>query len=222
MPNNKKKSVSNIKGVDKAHPYSRKAQQAQRAILRESHLAKKKAERDEPKRLAVERLLWFKFAVPDTTPAVALTPDEIHATIDLYIDRNADEMARLATQAQARKNRPRPPQLALLEALREKDVAEYAGVGIEVPVLTDPENVAALKAWEGDYNSMALVKMVRVRNPVTVAAEREAKARAAAAEKEAAAARAERAAAAASAGAAGAAMATKASRAGGDADMDVE
>ncbi|EGF79990.1 hypothetical protein BATDEDRAFT_5937, partial [Batrachochytrium dendrobatidis JAM81] len=142
MPNNKKKSVSSIKGLDKAHPYSRKALQVQRALHRDTELTKKKADRDNHKRLAVERLLWFKFAAPD--PPAEITEADVHSIIDMYINRNEDEISQIMSQL--RKNRPKPGRLGILESLREKDLAEY-NAGIEIPSLTDTKNVEMLKNW---------------------------------------------------------------------------
>ncbi|KAH9254773.1 hypothetical protein BASA81_007191 [Batrachochytrium salamandrivorans] len=144
MPNNKKKSLSNIKGLDKAHPYSRKALQIQRALHRDDSISKKKLDRDQHKRLAVERVLWFKFAIPD--PPEVTTEADVHAVIDMYINRYEDEIAQI--KSQLRKNRPKPGRLDLLESMRAKDLAEYNG-GIEVPLMSDIKNVELLKAWEG-------------------------------------------------------------------------
>ncbi|KAI8924591.1 hypothetical protein BC831DRAFT_464756 [Entophlyctis helioformis] len=177
MPNNKIKKISNIKNIEKAHPYSRKATQMNRAVLREERTAQKKVERDGPKRMAVERMLWFKYAMPDDKPA--LSDADLHDIVTDYINRNDDEIDKLHKQHQARKERPKPTKLDILEALRAKDSLEYSHGTIEVPALTDARTVELLKAWDGDHNSMSSIKKIRVRNPIAVAAAQAAKATAA-------------------------------------------
>ncbi|KAI8813283.1 translation machinery-associated protein 16 [Cladochytrium replicatum] len=166
MPNNKKKSLRDVKnaqgaGIVGAHPYSRKATQMRRALHRESVLTEKTAKRDDVKFHKAERIVYFRLAVPDDKQCA--TFDELHEYIQLYISRNDDEMKKLTENV--RPGRPRPPKLDLLESLKKKDIAEYEK-GFGVPNLVDPNTVKILRACEGDYNAiMSRVKLIRVTNP---------------------------------------------------------
>ncbi|KAJ3039546.1 hypothetical protein HDV00_012122 [Rhizophlyctis rosea] len=169
MPNNKVHNVKNIKDLDKAHPYSRKAVQARRALNRAETIEKKASGRNVERTRRVERTLWFKFAVPEDINVA--TPELVHDIIQQYIGRNDEEIAKL--RATLRKNRPRPARLDLLETLRAKDLQEYATSGIDMPNLTDAKNLNLLRSWEGDYNNMDNIKTVRVRDPIKILEEEE-------------------------------------------------
>ncbi|TPX72663.1 hypothetical protein SpCBS45565_g00057 [Spizellomyces sp. 'palustris'] len=160
MPNNKKLKLSKIKASDKAHPYSRKAVQMRRAINRQDKLVKQKSASDERKTRTVERMLWFKYALPEDISIA--TNELVHDIIKQYIARNEEELAEI--RGKLRQGRPRPSRLDLLENLKSKDEQEYIN-GIEIPVLTDAKNVTILRAWEGDYNGIDRIKVVVVRRP---------------------------------------------------------
>ncbi|KAI9102820.1 translation machinery-associated protein 16 [Phlyctochytrium arcticum] len=160
MPNNKKHKMSKIKDVEKAHPYSRKAVQARRALSREEKMVKIKNASDSKKIRIAERIMWFKYALPEELPAA--TPEVVYDVIEQYIQRNSDEVERI--QSTLRKNRPSPPKLDMLQALAKKDEQEYIN-GIEIPLLLDQKNVTILRAWDGDYNGISRIKMVTVRRP---------------------------------------------------------
>ncbi|KAJ3181090.1 hypothetical protein HDU85_003795 [Gaertneriomyces sp. JEL0708] len=157
MPNNKKLKLSKIKAVDKAHPYSRKAVQMRRAINREEKLGKQKSASENKKTRIAERVLWFKYALPEDTPAA--TNELVHEIIQLYIQRNDDEIQQV--QSKWRKNQPKPARLDLLLLLKQKDMDEYRD-GMEIPLLTDAKNVTALRHWDGDYNALPAIKMTTV------------------------------------------------------------
>lgn len=160
MPNNKKKNVSSIKGIDRAHPYSRKAAQFKRAVMRQDKLAHRKAEREEPRRRAVDRLVWFKYSIDDNTDK-PLSEEEMHSIAMMYINRNDDEMEDL--KQQLRKDRPKPAKLGMLQLLKEKDIKEYRDGVLEMPLMSDATNIRVLKEWDGDFNSMQRIKMTRMR-----------------------------------------------------------
>ncbi|KAJ3282856.1 hypothetical protein HDU79_009610 [Rhizoclosmatium sp. JEL0117] len=157
MPNNKKHKISKIKGAEKAHPYSRKATQMRRAYAREERVDKLKSSKDASRTLEVDRMVWFKYALPDEVEAA--TPELVHDLIDQYINRNEDEIEEL--KSQIRPNRPKPPRIQLLEMLKGKDMHEYR-TGMKVPILTDAANVVRLRKWEGDYNGITAIKMTSV------------------------------------------------------------
>ncbi|KAJ3329026.1 hypothetical protein HDU76_008798 [Blyttiomyces sp. JEL0837] len=159
MPNNRKIKVSKIKGIEKAHPYSRKADQLRRAYAREERIGKAKSAKDIEKTRAVDRMIWFKYALPDDVPCA--DQEMLHDLISQYINRNSAEMTTL--QSTIRPNRPKPSKLTLLEMLKSKDQQEY-NAGITIPDLTDPANVVVLRSFEGDYNALPRIKVISVRS----------------------------------------------------------
>ncbi|KAI9205239.1 translation machinery-associated protein 16 [Polychytrium aggregatum] len=166
MPNNKKLSLNSIKGKQIAHPFSRKARQIRRVINRDGKLANQKVVRDETKQRIVDRLLFFKFAVP--VEQMSVTTEQLHDAVVLYINRKEEDINRLKQEHQKRPpGRSKPSQLINLENLRDADQREY-DTGIEVPDVTDPTALAMLRDWEGDYNGITHIKMVTVRNPKTM------------------------------------------------------
>ncbi|KAJ3270283.1 hypothetical protein HDV01_000398 [Terramyces sp. JEL0728] len=153
--NNKKKTLKNIKGLDKAHPYSRKASQMKRAILRTSTMSTKDSLRQEPKQRVVDKLLWFKEKAGNVLPM-----DELREVIEEYINRNMDEIIEL--KKNWRQGRPKPSRLDLLENLHSKELQDFK-LGFEVPDLTDSAVIDYYKAWKGDYNAISDIKIIRVK-----------------------------------------------------------
>ena len=118
--------MSKIKGADKVHPYSRKAEQVRRAYAREERMQNVKSAKTIERELAVNRLVWFKHAIPyDDIEKEGLDLEDIlHDLVDMYINRNDDEMDQLLKNA--RPGRPKAVRLIHLEMLKGKDKHEYA------------------------------------------------------------------------------------------------
>jgi translation machinery-associated protein 16 len=158
--NNKKKELKQVKGLAKAHPYSRKAKQVQSIMLRKENLHKNLIKRQSAHELLIARLLTMQQIIGDES--------DINKVALNYIARNDNEIKLLNDII--RPNRPKPPRLALLQNLRLKDEAEFEA-GMMIPEMTI-KNLAVLKNWflktdirNGDYNSMALISMIRVVRP---------------------------------------------------------
>ncbi|KAJ3123662.1 hypothetical protein HK098_001777 [Nowakowskiella sp. JEL0407] len=161
MPNNKKKNIKEIKTAESTHPKSRKAIQMRRSIIRGDKVISKKSVRE------TERNKACNDAVSDDQDCASL--DELHNFIQLYINRNDEEIERL--KGNVRPGRPKPPQLDMLEILKRKDTQEYIS-GFEVPDLTDPIQLKLLRAADGDYNAVhGRLRMIRLTKPGNVAEE---------------------------------------------------
>ncbi|KAI8895727.1 translation machinery-associated protein 16 [Globomyces pollinis-pini] len=155
--NNKVKKMKNIKGLSKAHPYSRKATQMKRVLMREDSTAHKEQLRNEPKQRAVDKLLWFKNASEEFE---TVTIDDLHDLVLSYIERNDPEILEL--KAKLRKGRPRPNRLDNLEMLKSTELGNYK-IGFEVPNLTNPDVFKSMKKWEGDYNAIDTLTTIRIK-----------------------------------------------------------
>lgn len=155
MPtNNKKKSLKQIKGLEKAHPYSRKALQMNRVLLRTESIKQNNVQNAIPKQYKVERVLAFKELIQMNTGM------DHHDLISIYINRNNAEMESLELVHALRKNRPPPAKLINLQNLKKANIQEYEA-GFEVPCF-DADNILFLEEWKGDFNAMQNIKMVRV------------------------------------------------------------
>ncbi|CDH57117.1 ring finger domain-containing protein [Lichtheimia corymbifera JMRC:FSU:9682] len=154
MPGNKKHTLKNIKNRDAVHPYSRKAQQLQRVILRKNKLTQKKGDRTATNS-RVERWLWFRYALDESIQCA--TKQQIHDLIEMYIERNDEQLQTLEAERQKLMHKRKDPKYDLLVANKELDLNEYKS-GIELPDFNDGKNLKRLRDWDGDVNSMPLIK----------------------------------------------------------------
>ncbi|KAI9312937.1 hypothetical protein BX666DRAFT_788932 [Dichotomocladium elegans] len=154
MPGNKKHTLKNIKNREAAHPYSRKALQLQRVVMRSSKLSARKNDRSAANYRA-EKWLWFRYALDESVKAATL--QEVHDLIDTYIARNDDQLAEFEGELKKTGHRVKSPKHDLLLAQKAADENEYVS-GIELPDLTDGKNLKRLRNWDGDMNGAALIK----------------------------------------------------------------
>lgn len=173
MPNNVKRKLSKIKGHNTAHPFSRKAVQVRRALIHTEHKADKVARRDAVKANRATKIFMLQEQVQnfygvdyeklDDKDANAdidfqpLTEEEIHGLVMNIIERNDEEIGKLI--AQRRKGRPPPPKLQLLQDIKDNELKEYKSGSWEVPILSNKDNLKRYALWDGDLNSLPLIKM---------------------------------------------------------------
>ncbi|ORX80583.1 hypothetical protein BCR32DRAFT_20688 [Anaeromyces robustus] len=153
----KKLTVKSVKGFENAHPYSRKAHQVQRAMLREEKNSKTKNAKMAENNLEIEKYQWFREAIPKER--ANLTKEELTNVVQRYIDRNDEEIENI--NSTLRKGRPTPPRLTLLKALKKKEQEEF-NHGFFVPDLTIAKNVKTLRNWKDDWNSIKLIKLIKI------------------------------------------------------------
>ena len=149
--------MKSIKGLDTAHPYSRKATQMKRVIQREAFMSEKTKARQAPKQQVLGKIDYFQNKVKDKS---SISMQECHEIINEYINRNSKEMEQLT--AGVRKGRPKPNRLVLLQNLMESETAEYEA-GIEIPDFVSLEGLKKLQEFCGHYNARDHLIMVRVR-----------------------------------------------------------
>ncbi len=105
--------------------------------------------------------MWFK----DASEGKSFPPETLHDLVQEYINRNSGEIKEL--KANHRQGRPKASRLILLENLLSKDRQDYKQSGIDAPNLNDTETFEFLSKWNGDYNSISNIKMVRVKEGET-------------------------------------------------------
>ncbi|KAJ3195273.1 hypothetical protein HK101_000610 [Irineochytrium annulatum] len=153
MPNNAKKKVNKIKGVEKAHPHSRKAVQLRRAFAREDRVKKLKSVKHSEHASAVNRMVWFKYALGDEVDVA--TRQDMHELVMQFIMRHDEEISIL--KAGRRPNQAPPARLITLESLRSQELSEYES-GFKIANMTDAANVKMLQKWDGDFNGLPSIK----------------------------------------------------------------
>jgi translation machinery-associated protein 16 len=154
-PNNRKHTLKNIKGKHKAHPYSRKANQIHRSILRQDKIEHQKKQRQLEHERIVERYLWFKNELDSNVSS--LSQSEFDLLVKKYFSRHDMELERLREQRKYGK-RPKSTREELLETLKVKEQNDYLQGVLDIPDLTNPIIVKALRDWDGQYHSISLIR----------------------------------------------------------------
>ncbi|KAJ2885197.1 translation machinery-associated protein 16 [Coemansia aciculifera] len=179
-PNNKRKRVSKIKDKEKAHPYSRKARQINRAMHKETHIAKAKSERINMALGRGQKIVWFRDNMDKGEEDVdaklkkkVWTMVELRQLVDVYLARNDEEIETILAKKEEGKNLLQKESLFL--QLVDSEVKEAKLAGVEVPDLTNGAVVKALRAWDGDLNSITTIKLVTCKPASIIPIEEEAK-----------------------------------------------
>jgi translation machinery-associated protein 16 len=79
--------------------------------------------------------------------------------IEDYLGRDDEEVAKL--RAERRPGRPPATRQTLLEQHQATEQGEYAS-GFWVPDLEDEANLEKLKAWNGEWANLAILKFARI------------------------------------------------------------
>ncbi|KAJ2028707.1 translation machinery-associated protein 16 [Coemansia sp. S3946] len=179
-PNNKRKRVSKIKDKEKAHPYSRKARQINRAMHKETSIAKAKSERINAALGRGQKIVWFRDNMDKGEEEVEAklkkkmwTMVELRQLVDVYLERNDEEIETILAKKEEGKNLLQKESLFL--QLVDSEVKEAKLAGVEVPDLTNGAVVKALRAWDGDLNSITTIKLVTCKPASIIPIEEEAK-----------------------------------------------
>ncbi|ORX58187.1 hypothetical protein DM01DRAFT_1302217 [Hesseltinella vesiculosa] len=158
MPNNKRHTLKTIKKRENLHPYSRKAQQLARIVMRKDKIGSKV---NSKKDNIANRWLWFRYSLDD---GVAYTDEKgMHELVQLYLKRHDDELAELRAQRQKTK-RPKSQREHLLEATLTSEKDEYRS-GMDLPDMTIRKSLEVLRQWDGDSNGMDKIRTIRLHMP---------------------------------------------------------
>ncbi|KAJ2731848.1 translation machinery-associated protein 16 [Coemansia sp. BCRC 34962] len=184
MPNNKRKRVSKIKDKEKAHPYSRKARQINRAMHKETNIAKAKSDRINAAMGRGQKIIWFRDNMDQNEDDEEEGADtklkkkvwtmvELRQLVDVYLARNDEDVEAILAKKEEGKNLLQKESLFL--QLVDLEVKEAKLAGVEVPDLTNGAVVKALRAWDGDLNSITTIKLTTCKPASIIPAEEEAK-----------------------------------------------
>ncbi|KAJ1908880.1 translation machinery-associated protein 16, partial [Mycoemilia scoparia] len=189
-PNNKRKTLASIKGKEKAHPYSRKATQMRRAINRQVRIEQGKLKRNElmtPKGLM---FLWFKENMD--TGRKAYSKEEAVDLAREYLARNDEAISEIKEKLRPGRPMDPKDKLLIEMMEKERSEAARGAMGkhclftctqsicfydistdprtqqpnwfdsVEIPNITNPKIFKILKEWDGDMNSIHLIKDMRI------------------------------------------------------------
>ena len=152
-------SLKKIKGKDKSvHPASRKANQIQRAALRDERISNATLARTKTQMSLVNKVGFFKVAAIASNKA-SLDEESIKSLIYTYINRHANEIKDLAQKRRAGRA-PSPREDALRMGL-DAEMSEFKS-GFSAPDLRDEEVMNKLKAWHGDYGGLQQIAFCRI------------------------------------------------------------
>jgi len=115
----------------------------------------------------VERILWFRYALDEALQCA--TMPMMNELVEMYLQRNDDELKSLIKLHRPDGQRPKAAREDLLKVLIKKERAEYAS-GMEVPDLTNRENLQILREFDGDRNAMGRIAMIKLQDPSILAA----------------------------------------------------
>eukprot|EP01147_Barroeca_monosierra_P010026 gene10026-2200_t len=136
------------------HPTSRKAKQMNKKYLRKSKLIDQKRSSNFKQFKKGVDILWFREHLPQDV--TVLTKDQLaYLTSDnyRYVKRFDDEIKSLEEQ-QKSKHR-----CMMLSERAQHEMRLFCGShGIDVPDLTDPDNVQRLREWQGELNAIPTIK----------------------------------------------------------------
>ncbi|CAO1618384.1 unnamed protein product [Sympodiomycopsis kandeliae] len=156
----RKLTAKNIKRKNApTHPRSRRAAQLDRVALREARISEMKRVRDKSVYAKLDRISSLLLLLPDDWECLPDLPS-LHSFLEeSFLKRRDDELKEITSQ-----RRPgRPPSKQELEVKEsiEKDRRDYSE-NMEIPDLMNATNVAIMREWKGDFQSLGLFRMVRI------------------------------------------------------------
>lgn len=153
--------------MDKVHPCSRKAVQLDRIILRRDKLQKQlQTRRTSLTTPKIERYLWFKFAVDPDVKDVSV--DTMHGLMQLYLTRFDEELTAIKQETAMHGRNSKAARQNKLEMQLKQDAQMYNDSGFEVPDYRCAKTLKYMREqWEGDINSIQLIKTVSLKKPET-------------------------------------------------------
>ncbi|PWN22930.1 hypothetical protein BCV69DRAFT_280539 [Microstroma glucosiphilum] len=141
------------------HPRSRRAKQLDRVALRDVKLAQRRVVRDRSVSSRVQRIINLTLLLPDDWECLPDLP-ALHAFMnESYLARHDDELKQL--QEARRAGRPPSKHEVELKDLIEAERRDY-NENMEIPDLLNATNVALLREWSGDSQSLGLFRLVRI------------------------------------------------------------
>ncbi|KAL2045649.1 hypothetical protein N7G274_002077 [Stereocaulon virgatum] len=152
------KKLSKKKGkISSLHENSRDAQKLRRAGARGEKLERLAAARAKANQPHMQRVAYFQGAAKAAMGPIE--PQRIHGLIQRYLARHDEELAEL--KSQRRPGRPTSTREDLLKQSIAVEDREY-DAGFWIPDMQDEDNLAILKAWNGEWTALNTFKYIRL------------------------------------------------------------
>lgn len=157
MPRDLKQKLEKLK-----HPFSRKTISLTKRLQKNEKKDHNKLGTHIKQNILGEKVLWFKERIPED--CAALTKEQVLQLIETYLSRFDEELQQIALKNSIgqRKNRQHASREDIINITKKRDVDEFATCGVEMPDLTDPRTVKALREWSGELRYLHNFKLKRV------------------------------------------------------------
>ncbi|KAH9495426.1 translation machinery-associated protein 16 [Bulinus truncatus] len=144
------------------HPYSRKALQLNKQLLREKKVESAKTNQFVKSELLAEKLIWFQERPDDRH---IYTKQDMIDLVMQYRDRFSDELDQIDI-VQSVGNRQQSKQHVAREAsvkmTIEDETNQFESSGIEVPDLINKKHLEEFKKWNGEIKFIQNLKLRKI------------------------------------------------------------
>ncbi|MBN3316943.1 TMA16 protein, partial [Atractosteus spatula] len=144
------------------HPYSRKAAQIARGVIKQERKERQKVEKAIRLNAIGDKLLWFQNQL-DPNKA-EYTKKDACEIVERYLHRfdNELEQIELANSIKGRQGRQHSSRENVIKQAIERERMQYEGYGIEIPDILNSKHLKAFREWNGDLKKLPNIKMRRV------------------------------------------------------------
>ncbi|KAJ2550913.1 translation machinery-associated protein 16 [Coemansia sp. RSA 1933] len=132
---------------------------------KETLIAKTKANRLNGALTKGQKVVWFRDNMDsvqeesdESEVKKIWTKDELRELVSVYLKRNQDDVDELLEKKS--NGKVLSPKEALFLQVVDTEAKEARLAGVSVPDLTNGTVVKALRAWDGDVNSITTIKMI--------------------------------------------------------------
>ncbi|XP_015199909.1 translation machinery-associated protein 16 [Lepisosteus oculatus] len=144
------------------HPYSRKAAQIARGVIKQERKERQKVEKAIRLNAIGDKLLWFQNQL-DPNKA-EYTKKDACEIVERYLHRfdNELEQIELGNSVKGRQGRQHSSRENVIKQAIERERMQYEGYGIEIPDILNSKHLKAFREWNGDLKKLPNIKMRRV------------------------------------------------------------
>eukprot|EP01115_Flamella_aegyptia_P000615 TRINITY_DN108803_c0_g1_i2.p1 TRINITY_DN108803_c0_g1~~TRINITY_DN108803_c0_g1_i2.p1 ORF type:complete len:214 (+),score=39.21 TRINITY_DN108803_c0_g1_i2:38-679(+) len=145
------------------HPNSRHAKRLGREKNKFYRKQKKKSFSNMVKNIEVKKMNWFKDKIENNV--YNGTEEEIHELIELYINRNDDEMYDCKVINSCNKKKPKATRLSVLEHIKQKELKSYERGNFFLVNLLDEILVRDFLLWNGNPEKLSTFEQIKFKKP---------------------------------------------------------
>ncbi|XP_029013619.1 translation machinery-associated protein 16 [Betta splendens] len=144
------------------HPYSRQAGYLAREEIRLKRKERQKTDKATRLNCIGEKLLWFQ-AQLDSEKTVYTKKDACDI-IERYIHRFDSELEQiqLMNSIKGRQGRLHGAREAVIKQTMERELAQFEGVGFEMPDIINAKHLKTFREWTGDLKKLPNIKLRKV------------------------------------------------------------